>query len=86
MWGFSEIGQRLQVQGMPSEPQYAKWIAMYAAAEFGELAAWCRGLVDRLAGEASPPQRERIAAAFLTSSRYEYLFWDASYRLEQWPV
>jgi thiaminase/transcriptional activator TenA len=42
--------------------------------------------VDRLAGEASPPQRERIASAFLTSSRYEYLFWDASYRLEQWPV
>jgi thiaminase (transcriptional activator TenA) len=86
MWGFSEIGQRLQARRIPSEPQYAKWIAMYAAAEFVELAAWCRGLVDRLAGEASPAQRERIAAAFLTSSRYEYLFWDASYRLEQWPV
>jgi hypothetical protein len=26
-----------------------------------------------------------MAAAFVTSSRYELAFWDASYRLERWP-
>jgi thiaminase (transcriptional activator TenA) len=24
--------------------------------------------------------------AFLTSSRYEYLFWEMAWRLETWPV
>ena len=86
MWGFSEIGQRLQAQGIPAEPRYAKWVAMYAAEEFAELAAWCRALVDRLADGALATQRQRLEEAFLTSSRYEYLFWDASYRLEEWLV
>jgi thiaminase/transcriptional activator TenA len=86
MWGFSEIGQRLQAAGAPAEPRYAKWVAAYADEEFAALAAWCRELVDRLAEGATAAQRSRLEEAFLTSSRYEYLFWDASYRLEQWPV
>jgi len=24
--------------------------------------------------------------AFVASSRYEYMFWDAAYRMEEWPV
>ncbi len=86
MWGFSEIGQTLAARGAPSPQPYARWIATYADAEFAALAAWCRDLLDRLADGASPAQRQAMEAAFLTSSRYEYLFWDASYRLETWPV
>jgi thiaminase/transcriptional activator TenA len=86
MWGFSEIGQALHERGLPAEPRYAKWITMYAAAEFASLADWCRALVDGLATGVDAVGREPMAAAFMTSSRYEYLFWDASYRLERWPV
>lgn len=86
MWGFSEIGQALAAHGLPPEPRYARWIEMYADPEFAALAAWCRDLVDRLARDASPEQRRRMEAAFLTSSRYELAFWEASQRLEAWPV
>jgi thiaminase/transcriptional activator TenA len=86
MWGFSEIGQRLRAGGLPAEPRYARWIEMYADPEFAELAAWCRALVDRLAEGASADQRRRMEDAFLTSSRYELRFWEASYNLERWPV
>ncbi len=86
MWGFSELGQALAAHGAPAPPAYAQWIATYADPEFAALAAWCRDLLDRLAADAPPTQRARLEAAFLTSSRYEYLFWDASYRLEAWPV
>jgi thiaminase/transcriptional activator TenA len=86
MWGFSELGQALATRAAPAEPRYAAWIATYADADFAALAAWCRDLLDRLADGASPAQRQRMEAAFLTSSRYEYLFWDASYQLEAWPV
>jgi thiaminase/transcriptional activator TenA len=86
MWGFSELGQALAREGLPAEPRYRKWIEMYADPEFARLAEWCRGLVDRLAEGAPEPVRQRLTEAFLTSSRYEHQFWEASWRLETWPV
>jgi thiaminase/transcriptional activator TenA len=86
MWGFSEIGRRLQDSGRPSEPRYAKWIAMYADPEFAALADWCRELVDELAEGISEDGRARMEAAFLTSSRHELAFWEMGWTLERWPV
>jgi thiaminase/transcriptional activator TenA len=86
MWGFSEIGQRLATQPAPSDKRYAKWIAMYSSREFAELAQWCRDLLDSLA--AGLPERDlrKLEAAFLTSSRYEWQFWEMAWKMEQWPV
>jgi len=86
MWGFAEIGQRLAAAPPPAAAAYQKWIRMYADPEFGALAEWCRTLVDRLAVDADPATRRRMEEAFLTSSRYEYLFWDMAWRREAWPV
>lgn len=86
LWGFAEIGQALEARGLPAEPRYARWIEMYADPQFVALADWCRDLVDRLAEGAGEAQRRRIEEAFLTSSRYEYLFWEMAWRRETWPV
>ncbi|MGH7321048.1 MAG: thiaminase II [Candidatus Rokuibacteriota bacterium] len=86
MWGFSEIGQTLKAAGLPADPRYAKWIETYADPDFAAIAAWCRDLVDRLAEGISEASRQRMQEAFLTSSRYEYLFWDMAWRQERWPV
>jgi thiaminase/transcriptional activator TenA len=86
MWGFSEIGQALAAQGLPSDPRYARWVRMYADPEFAALAGWCRALVDRLAAGVDDATRHRMEEAFVTSSRYEYLFWEMAWRLETWPV
>jgi thiaminase (transcriptional activator TenA) len=86
MWAFSEIGQRLAALPAPAEKRYAKWIAMYSSREFAELAQWCRDLLDGLA--AGLPQRDlqKLEAAFLTSSRYEWQFWEMAWKMEQWGV
>lgn len=86
MWGFSEIGRALEARGRPTEARYARWIEMYAHPDFAALAGWCRELVDRLGDGASDKQRRQMETAFLTSSRYEYLFWEASWQHETWPV
>jgi thiaminase/transcriptional activator TenA len=31
-------------------------------------------------------RKEPIRRHFVTTSRYEWMFWDAAYRLESWPV
>lgn len=76
MWGYAEIGARLAEGEPPADPRCASWIETYAAADFQELAAWCRGLVDRLAAEAGEPERERMRRAFVVCSEHELAFWD----------
>jgi thiaminase (transcriptional activator TenA) len=83
-WGYCEIGQTLARRGKPlSMPFYCQWIDMYASPEFASLATWLRDLLNSLAGTA---HEERLVETFCASARYEYLFWDMAYRLEQWPV
>ena len=45
-----------------------------------------RALVDKEAKRAGTDEKERMSEAFLTSSRYEWMFWDMAWREEQWPV
>ncbi len=83
-WGYCDIGQMLARKGkLVSSPLYAEWIDMYASEEFAALGEWLRSLLNTLAGTAD---EERLADIFLTSSRYEYLFWEMANRLEEWPV
>ena len=49
------------------------------------MTAW-RDFVDQMAENASPAELEAMRTAFLPSSRYEYMFWDAAYNRQQWPV
>ena len=84
MWGFSELGQRLAAQGLPQEERCSRWVQMYADPGFAELASWCRDLVDGVAQGQPPQELGRMETAFLTSSRYEYLFWEMAWRQESW--
>lgn len=86
-WGYCEIGQALHEQGVPADsPLYARWAEMYASPEFAALADWLRGFVDRAALECGDAERGRMESAFMVSSRYEYMFWDAAWRMEGWAV
>lgn len=86
MWGFSDLGRRLAQAPRPAGERYARWIDMYSSAEFAELADWCRKLVDQLASELPEDMLRRMEEAFLTSSRYEFLFWEMAWREERWPT
>jgi thiaminase/transcriptional activator TenA len=86
MWGFSEIGQRLALRPAPPDERYAKWIAMYASKEFADLAQWCRDVLDGVAAGLPERNLQKLEAAFLTSSRYEWQFWEMGWKMEAWPV
>jgi len=86
VWGFSEIGQRLAQRSRPTDERYAKWIDMYASHEFAQLAEWCRDLLDRLAEGLPERYLQKLEQVFLTSSRYEWLFWEMGWKMERWQV
>ncbi len=86
MWGFSEIGMRLAKLPAPADRRYAKWVEMYSSAEFAALARWCRELLDEVAAGLPQDRLDKLEAVFLTSSRYEWQFWEMAWKQEQWPV
>ena len=86
-WGYGEIGKTLAAAGAPTDaPLYAEWIGMYAGDEYHGLVAGLIAHFDALAERESDHGRERLAAIFLTSSRYEWSFWEMAWRMETWPV
>lgn len=86
MWGFNETGHRLAADGLPADDRYAAWIELYAGEEFTELTEWCLEEMDAVAEDAPAGVRDRYRNLVVTSARYEYLFWDAAWNEETWPV
>ena len=72
--------------GQSEHPLYGQWTAFYVAGFLQESVEAWRGFVDAAALEAWAAERQAMREAFLTSSRYEYLFWEMAYRQEKWAV
>ena len=83
-WIYWEVGKELLERGSP-EPLYRRWIETYGGEEFATVVRAVIALADRLGPELSERERERVAARFVATSRYEWMFWDMGYRQEQWP-
>ncbi len=84
-WIYWEVGQALERSGS-ADPLYARWIGTYASDEFGGIVRAVLECADTLAPRLQAPEREAMTRHFVTTSRYEWMFWDMGYRREAWPV
>lgn len=86
-WVYHDVGTRLaaSIPDLAAHP-YRAWIATYDDPDFAATTDQAKGVVDRLAATATAATRARMAEAFITATRYEWMFWDAAYRMETWPV
>ncbi len=82
-WTYHEIGKRIAV---PEHPVYSYWAQPYRDGLLKESTAAWRELVDEYAANGGPATREAMRSAFITSSRYEFMFWTMAYNMEDWPV
>ena len=69
-----------------THPLYKQWIAKYGGEEFADIVRRVAGLVDEVAEELGPAQRARMTALFHMGCRLEWMFWDAAWRRQGWPV
>lgn len=80
---YAEVGARLStvLHERPDHP-YAAWLGTYGDPEFAEATRRAEELTDAVA-------HERVLgdmhAAYADSVRFEWMFWDASWRGERWP-
>lgn len=86
LWGYSVIFSKLKSKGMPKgNPIYSKSIKAYSSARGWDMVEKLRRMLDKVAEEKTPEERENLKKIFLTACRYEYLFWDQAYKQEKWP-
>ena len=84
-WIYERVGKTLLEHGSP-KPIYQRWIDTYGGEEFGALVEAVLDLTDRSSKGLSPLAKARATEAFVTTSRYEWMFWDAAWKLEGWPI
>ena len=84
-WIYAEAGKVLIEQGS-SDPRYQRWIDTYGDPEFAATVDGVLEIVDRLGTEVGALERERMTAIFREGCRMEWMFWDAAWRRESWPI
>lgn len=76
---YAEVGRRLG-RDLASDHPYAEWIATYADPEFDAAVRRAEDCLDRVV-----EHEDAAIAAYVTCTRFEWMFWDASWRGEAWP-
>ncbi|MEB3780134.1 MAG: thiaminase II [Desulfurococcales archaeon] len=85
-WSYREIAlhnkDKLDQNGVDI---YREWAQVYLSSDYGEAVEEFKRIIDDL-WEREKTSIERLDRIFKTASRYEYMFWDMAYKLEEWPV
>lgn len=84
-WIYAEVASGIQANAGPGNP-YQAWIDAYSGEEFQKGVRAMIALVDEAASGQTASMIEAMHAAFTAAARFEWMFWDSAYRLEQWPV
>ncbi|WP_100372194.1 thiaminase II [Bacillus sp. FJAT-45037] len=85
-WSYYEIGKKLaEIPGAMDHELYGEWVQMYQSDEFGDIAHWLIDVLDQLATGLPEAELSRLEDIFLTTSRFEYMFWEMSNNEETWP-
>jgi thiaminase/transcriptional activator TenA len=84
--GYVEIARKLKSQGLPDNRFYRDWIETYASREFEQFADWLIEKMNEHAEHAPAQRKAAWARLYESSARFEYLFFDMSWKKEEWPA
>lgn len=84
-WIYAEVGAELLQRGS-TDPRYQRWIDSYGGDEFAGTVTEVLTLADRTGPLLTAADEAAARAHFVTTSRYEWMFFDSAHRRERWPV
>jgi len=85
-WVYKKIGEYILANQTGGDNPYQSWIDTYGGEEFDHSVQKILDICDEMAEAASPAIREAMTAACLYAARFEWLFWDSAYNLEEWKI
>jgi thiaminase/transcriptional activator TenA len=84
-WIYRDVGRELLQRSSP-DPLYKQWIETYGSAEFDAVVQAVLAETDRVGTDLGSTERANCHRHFATTTKYEWMFWDAAYRRLEWPV
>jgi thiaminase/transcriptional activator TenA len=84
-WIYQRVGHHIAQTAVKDNP-YQRWIDTYSDDAYDKVVDRMVAITDSVAEKASSSVKSGMSEAFLDSTRLEWMFWDAAYRLEKWPV
>ena len=84
-WIYAEVGKDIHARAARPNP-YGAWIDTYAGEDFHTVVRGVLATIDRVAAGVDAGTLDAMHAAYTTSARLEWMFWDSAYRLGHWPV
>lgn len=88
-WVYIDLGQfllsRFPGQTIPADHPYADWLKMYSDPGFNTYMDEILERLERYSQQVDEATRRAAVEAFRLSVRYEYLFWDQAWTMQQWP-
>ncbi|RLF83218.1 thiaminase II [Thermococci archaeon] len=82
-WSYMEIARHHEKLLKSNENSlYVNWAEVYLSKEYIELVEDLKELLNK----ASEAEFHRLESVFKRASKYEYMFWDMTYRIERWPI
>lgn len=83
---YMEIAEKNFPEDTGQVSAYAYWLNAYRSKEALEVCMRIQQMLDDLGQVVTASQRSRMLHNFLDASRYEYLFWEMAYKMEEWPI
>lgn len=82
---YAEVGRALLTTEPAATHPYRQWIATYTDPAFNDAVRLVEAGTDALAREASTRRAADMMIAYERATRFEWMFWDAAWRGEDWP-
>ncbi|HEX6468805.1 MAG TPA: thiaminase II [Streptosporangiaceae bacterium] len=84
-WIYAKVGSEL-AGALSPDPLYKRWIDTYGGDEFKQIVDEVLAAADGHGATLGTAERAAARSRFEAAARYEWMFWDAAYRQERWPV
>jgi thiaminase/transcriptional activator TenA len=84
-WIYARVGTDLAARGS-SDLRYQRWIDSYGGEAYAATVAEVLALTDRVGPTLTAADEAVARAHFTQTAQYEWMFFDAGYRREQWPI
>lgn len=85
-WIYNEIGKYILANQAEGDNQYQNWINTYEGDEFSKSVIEAIAICDELAEACTPEQQKAMTEAFVICSKFEWMFWESAYNMEQWKI
>ena len=82
---YHEVGKRLHGIAAPNN-RYQRWIDTYRDEAFGEAVRRVLAHTDEAFVGSAEGDRALMRESYLKAVRYEWMFWDSTYRMEAWRI